>query len=151
MEIVRPPEPVMGLSAGATIPAIEIIALVDADTGVSGTEGRLALPAAFVFLSPGCPACKDAIPTIEALFDSAERAGLNLHVLVDGGSVDGKEWLGTSLGGNAAYVTHASYRRINPHGAVPSYLFVDESGVVEAGGYIGDEDWQALVTQLTRA
>lgn len=85
---------------------------------------------------------------VEALITAADRAGLDLRVLVDGKAADDVAWLGLPLAVRAARLSRASYRRLNPHGAVPSYLFVDSNGLVETSGYIGDQDWRSLEAQL---
>jgi hypothetical protein len=37
---------------------------------------------------------------------------------------------------------------LNPRRASPAYLFVASDLVVQAGGFVGDEDWRAFAAQL---
>lgn len=109
-------------------------------------EGR---PAALLFLASGCPKCRGKLPELERMLPAALRAGLEVWLV----SHEPAWRLRRFLGGRfplprVLRLDRRDYRLLNPTGASPAYLFVGPDGVLEARGFIGDENWLALGAQL---
>ncbi len=41
-----------------------------------------------------------------------------------------------------------TYTRLNPQGASPFYIFIDDQHTLQASGFIGDDNWQQFVAQV---
>jgi len=109
-------------------------------------EGR---PAALLFLASGCPKCHGKLAELESLLPAARRAGLDVRLVSHESAWRLRRFLGGRVPSSQVLRLHRSqYRLLNPTGASPAYLFVDHAGILEARGFIGDENWLALRAQL---
>ena len=52
------------------------------------------------------------------------------------------------LGRNIVDVSPESLKRLNPKSASPFYIFVNAENVIEAGDFVGDENWNSFVAQI---
>ncbi len=110
------------------------------------------VPAALLFLSSACPKCRDKLPEIKRLFPLAEQAGLAIRMVSMEPAWRWRRFLGEGeLLRASVRLRRRDYLVLNPLLASPAYLFVDETGTLEAAGTIGDDDWQALCQQLAPA
>lgn len=109
-------------------------------------------PAALLFLSSGCPKCKSKLPEIGRMLARADEAGLDIWLV----SREAK-WrlrrflLGTALPGVTMRVSTDEFKLLNPTMTSPYYMFLNESGRLEAGGMIGDENWLSFREQMEDA
>lgn len=138
--------PALPLAPGERLPA------VDANALEGGAPVRLGAPGqacALLFLSSQCPKCRTSVAHVAALTAPACAAGLSLWLV----STEPRWRLrgllrGSALARHTLRLARADYRRLNPTGASPAYLFVGHEGVVEAFGVVGDDGWRALEDQL---
>jgi hypothetical protein len=109
-------------------------------------EGR---PAALLFLASGCPKCHGKLAELERLLPAARDAGLELRLVSHESAWRLRRFLGDRFPSpQVLRLARRDYRLLNPTGASPAYLFVDHAGMVEARGFIGDDNWLALRAQL---
>ena len=109
-------------------------------------EGR---PAALLFLASGCPKCHGKLAELERLLPAARQAGLEVRLVSHESAWRLRRFLGGRFPSpQVLRLARRDYRLLNPTGASPAYLFVDHAGIVEARGFIGDENWLALRAQL---
>lgn len=106
-------------------------------------------PLILAFLSSGCPACREKMAELRELVPAMHGAGVALWI-VGADSVHGMTSLlhGWPLPDQVLFMDPAMRRKLNPRGAAPFYVFLDENMVVRASSFIGDEDWQNLVNQM---
>lgn len=136
----------------ATPPPGEVIPAVAARL----LEGRarvalpdLGMPAVLLFLSSTCPKCRQKLPQIENYLPHLDRAGLQLWLVSREPAWRLKRFLrGRLLARHALRVGMRDYKALNPTMASPFYLFVDEEGRLQAGGMVGDENWDAFHQQM---
>jgi len=111
-----------------------------------------ARPAALLFLASGCPKCHGKLAELERMLPAAQQAGLDVRLVSHESAWRLRRFLGRSVPlSQVLRLRRADYRLLNPTGASPAYLFVDHAGVLEARGFIGDENWLALRAQLLQA
>lgn len=104
---------------------------------------------ALLFLSSRCPQCKEKLPEIEALVPLLKDAGLTLLLVTNEPKRHLVKFLkNTSLLDHVFLIDKASYKSVNPTMSTPYYLFVNHLTELQAGGVIGDEDWQSFVQQM---
>ena len=109
-------------------------------------EGR---PAALLFLASGCPKCHGKLAELERLLPAARQAGLDVRLVSHESTWRLRRFLGGRFPSSQALrLNRRDYQLLNPTGASPAYLFVDHAGILEARGFIGDENWLALRAQL---
>lgn len=108
--------------------------------------------AVLVFLSPGCKACAGHIPELIEILPGAERLGVVLWIVPADDVHDiGRLVAGTRLAEHVLILDAANRLRLNPLGAAPFYLFIDEALIARASNTVGDEDWSAFVEQMREA
>ncbi|MED5523264.1 MAG: redoxin domain-containing protein [Pseudomonadota bacterium] len=111
-----------------------------------GQEGKAS---ALLFLSSQCPKCREKLPQITELAELAEPAGLQLWLVSTESSARLRRFLAsTPLLSRVVRVAARQHKRLNPTLSSPFYLFVDHLGQLEAGGHIGDENWQSFAEQM---
>jgi hypothetical protein len=135
------------LEPGQPLPAVQARPLAGGARFQPGASGQAAV---LLFLASRCPKCREKLAGVERLLPLAREAGLALWLLSEEPAHRLRAFLpGNALRAAAARLTLRDYRRVNPLMSSPSYVFVNHEGTVEAAGLIGDEDWLALVGQLT--
>ena len=134
------------LQAGETVPAVRGQPLSGRTPLTVSGDGP---PAALLFLSSACPKCRAKLPEIARLLPLARKAGLTIHLVSMEPAWRLRRFLGTSeVSQLAVRVRRHDYLALNPLMATPGYLFVGPSGMVEAAGLIGDDNWFSLCEQL---
>ena len=102
-----------------------------------------------VFLSSGCPTCRTKTAELIEILPATQRAGVGLWVV---GADDVHDMAALTAGSPLAERTlsmePAGRKALNPQGAAPLYIFIDESMIVRAGNYLGDEDWRTFVSEM---
>jgi hypothetical protein len=106
-------------------------------------------PTALVFLSANCPACKGKIPELVEILPATERAGVGLWIASADGVGDIAPLIaGSPLSARLLDFDPAARQALNPLGAAPLYVFIDETSAVRAGDYLGDENWESFLGQM---
>lgn len=137
------------LLPGQPLPAVQARPLAGGPRFQPGASGQAAV---LLFLASRCPKCEEKLAGIDLLLPLAREAGLALWLLSEEPARRLRAFLpGDSLRAATARLALRDYRRVNPLMGSPSYVFVNHHGSVEAAGLIGDDDWLALVGQLTAA
>jgi thiol-disulfide isomerase/thioredoxin len=100
---------------------------------------------AFLFMSPGCAPCREAIPTLEELQPRAAQTGVSLNLVMNSNREQAQAFvseLGVSL---PVLVTPPAgqFKADYKVGGTPFYCLVDEHGQVEATGFF-DDAWRSL-------
>ena len=134
------------LPEGEPIPPVVARALHARAAVALTQDGR---PSALLFLSSGCPKCREKLPGIAALLPQAQQAGVALRLVSREAGWRLKRFLqATPLAAIAVRVSTRDYKALNPTMTSPYYLFLDETGLVQAGGIIGDENWLGFQAQM---
>ncbi|WKE64857.1 redoxin domain-containing protein [Gallaecimonas kandeliae] len=104
---------------------------------------------ALLFLSSQCPKCREKLPELTALTGLLEPAGLDLWLVSNEGQGRLNRFLAdTPLAPLTLRVGVKAYKKLNPSLSSPFYLFVDHEGRLQAGGTVGDPDWQSFLDQM---
>lgn len=104
---------------------------------------------ALLFLSSRCPQCKEKLSEIEALVPLLKGAGLTLFLVTNEPKRHFVKFLkNSSLLEHALLIDKTSYKNVNPTMSTPYYLFVNHLTELQAGGVLGDEDWQSFIQQM---
>lgn len=135
-----------------SLPAGQLIEKFDAVQLINDQAYNTALAEAkvYIFLSSGCDKCKDKLPEVNSLRAAACNAGVGLWIL----SAEEKKYIttflsGTDLANYTLLIDDVTYDYLNPLGASPYYLFVDDENTLQTDGFIGDENWLTFVGQVT--
>lgn len=132
---------------GGLVPAFEARRLAD---GSSLASAELAgTPTVLIFLSPACATCRARVSELAEILPATLEAGVSLWIAC----ADDTHDLATLTGGSpleshCLAVGEEVRKALNPLHAAPLYLFIDEALTVQAGGYLGDGNWQAFVAQM---
>lgn len=119
-------------------------------TGASRSLLVTGVPSVLLFLSSQCPKCRAKLPEISALLAPAKRQGVVVSLVSLESDRILKNFFGASgLSHAALKVSRKQYVQLNPMRYSPLYLFVNHLGLLEAGGELGDENWQAFIAQVT--
>lgn len=123
-------------------------------TGESRSGASIAIGAgetayALVFLSKGCPKCRAAVAEVAAAIAGTPGRGVDLWVVTAERLTAVDLGLDEELEAHFLDLTGIAYAMLNPRRASPAYLFLAPDLVVEAGGFIGDDDWQSFLAQLS--
>lgn len=109
-------------------------------------------PIVLVFLSPGCQVCAGHVSELIEILPGAERLGVNLWIVAADDVHDiGRLVANTPLADRVLILNAANRLRLNPRGAVPFFLFIDETLIARASNNVGDEDWRTFVQQMLEA
>ena len=104
------------------------------------------------FLSPGCPKCAETAADLAVILPAMRSAGVALWIVPADSVHDITPLLaGTALIDHVLELEPAARRRLNPQRAAPFYLFLDETLVVQASNYVGDDDWLSFLAQMREA
>jgi len=113
------------------------------------TDGQ---PVALLFLSSRCPKCAGKLAELERLLPAAQRAGLAVWLISHEPAWRLRRFLGGRFPlSRVLRLNRRDYQLLNATAASPAYLFVNDAGVLEATGLIGDDNWLALRAQLSDA
>jgi hypothetical protein len=128
------------------VPFIAVKDIVNADVNLSDYGSAIVL----VFLNSDCPSCKEKIKEVTNIIELSANESITFLLITAEPYKRFRAFLdNTALLHSLLRVDNETYDTINPLGASPAYLFVNEDNVLEAEGLIGDENWMGLVTQLT--
>ncbi|WP_028101738.1 redoxin domain-containing protein [Pseudoduganella violaceinigra] len=109
----------------------------------------LEMPAVLLFLSSTCPKCRQKLPEVAGYLPLLEHAGLELWLVSREPAWRLRRFLrGSPLAQHALRVGMRDYKMLNPTMGSPFYLFVDNDGKLQAGGMVGDENWQTFQQQM---
>ncbi|WP_341503679.1 hypothetical protein [Gallaecimonas sp. GXIMD4217] len=149
LQLMRNPPPqdtALAFAPGDAVPEIRGKRLADAQAMSLDHSGRASV---LLFLSSRCPKCREKLPEIAALVPRLGPAGLDLWLLTTERKGRLEEFLGDGpLMALALKVSGRAYKQLNPALASPFYLFLDHQGQLQAGGMIGDADWQSFIEQM---
>ncbi|WP_332772481.1 redoxin domain-containing protein [Phenylobacterium sp.] len=143
-ELSAPPS---SLPIGRTVPAFE--GTRRADGARIASQDLAGQAAVLVFLSAGCPKCREKAAELLEILPAVRRAGVALWIMGADAAHDVSQVLGTSpLLDHVLVLDAAARQRLNPRGAAPFYIFIDDRSVVQASSFVGDEDWLSFVGQM---
>lgn len=135
-----------------TPPQDEVIPAVSGRTLIGRMRTHLpadGMPTVLLFLSSTCPKCRQKLPEIASFLPHLDDAGLRLWLVSREPRWRLRRFLRDSaLAPHALCVNMSHFKALNPTLSSPFYLFVDERGRLQAGGMIGDENWQGFRQQM---
>lgn len=137
------------LKAGQAAPDFEAETLNGKPVTLASYAGR---KVAFVFMSPGCAPCRDAVPTLGKLQPRAAQAGVTLCLVMTSDREQTQAFV-TELGVNLPILVTlpgGQFKTDYKVGGTPFYCLVNEQGQVEATGFF-DDAWRTLTDQWGRA
>ncbi len=136
-----------GLPTGEIIPDFYGIKLSDGK--VVSSKNIKNQPLVLLFLSPKCKDCIGKLPEISQIQKATKDAGVLMWLVGTDRERRIRKFLNNS-GLFDCYVKmeSASFKRLNPRNASPSYLFIDGEKTLQAKGFIGDENWLSFLTQM---
>lgn len=106
-------------------------------------------PIVLIFLSPGCPSCRAKIAELIEILPATEKAGVALWIVGADEMHDITALTRDSPLATRTLAMEATAREaFNPKGAAPLYVFIDDAMIVQAGNYLGDENWHNFVRQM---
>jgi hypothetical protein len=131
---------------GDLLPEINVSSLNN-DKEISLIEGNKAK--VLLFLSSGCPKCKEKLPEIEPIIDLLPEAGLDMFFIGYESRKKINKFLALSPLSKKTFIANSkSYKKLNPNYNSPSYIFTNHSSEIEALGTIGDENWLSFIQQM---
>jgi hypothetical protein len=101
-----------------------------------------------VFLSKGCPKCRAVAGEVASAAGRSADRGVELWIVATDGLTAADVGMDPALDAHVLELRGSAYAMLNPRRASPAYLFVASDLVVQAGGFVGDEDWRAFAAQL---
>lgn len=135
------------LPLGAILPDFTATKL--SDNSITQTTDYRDYAKVWIFLSSACDKCKGKLPQLDRLRPHTHDAGVYMNILseesprlINGFLAD------TRLQGNTLLIDESTRKAMNPQGASPYYMFVDNQSILQAQGFIGDENWSIFVSQL---
>lgn len=106
-------------------------------------------PVILVFLSPGCPSCREKTSQLIEILPATEKAGVALWIIGTDDTHDIAVLIRNSpLAARTLKMDATARKAFNPLGAAPLYIFIDDAMIVQAGSYLGDENWRTFVRQM---
>lgn len=134
------------LPVGHAIPPVSGRLLMGGGRAQVGGAGQASV---LLFMISQCPKCRGRIAEVEAMLPLALDAGLALWLVSEERAFRLRTFVGRAgLARRTVRVSQNDFLALNPLQATPTYLFVNADGVLEASGLIGDDNWQALRSQL---
>lgn len=102
-----------------------------------------------VFLTSKCSKCKSKLPELRTAIGRANNLGVAIWIL----SLETKGRMRNFLNDDVLLeatmsTSQPTYDYVNPEGASPYYLFIDSENILQAQGFIGDENWDSFMEQL---
>jgi thiol-disulfide isomerase/thioredoxin len=106
---------------------------------------------AFLFMSPGCTPCREAIPTLEELQPRAAQAGVSLVLVITSNREQAQVFVNELAVSLPVLVTPPAgqFKADYKVGGTPFYCLVNKQGRVEATGFF-DDAWRTLTGQWGR-
>lgn len=113
---------------------------------------------AFVFLTPKCEPCREAIPTLKALSPKAEQSNIILSSVILANRVEALEFVqelkfiqefDSTLPVLVAPPEENPFMSDYKVGGTPFYCLINEQGEVEATGFL-DRKWRSLTEKWGR-
>jgi peroxiredoxin len=106
---------------------------------------------AFLFMSPGCAPCCEAISTLEELQPRAAQAGVSLNLVMTSNREQAQAFVNELAVSLPILVTPSAgqFKSDYKVGGTPFYCLVNEQGQVEATGFF-DDAWRSLTGQWGR-
>jgi hypothetical protein len=144
------------LRVGAVAPAFRAVALTGERVTEQTYAGRLTT---FVFVSPGCGACRTLLPMVQAVGAAADAAGAAMVLATDVGAARARGWLDSVEHEDGVRMTlpllaappsqNPLLLTYNAAGYFPYFVLVSGDGVVEARGIVGMNrpEWQEVVAR----
>lgn len=139
--ISLPPAP--RLDVGQPAPSFSAEDLNQTTVTLANYAGR---SVALIFVSPRCQPCRLKIPELQALQPNAQKAGVELLLVIDSNAGDARSFADEL---QIRLPVIVAPRQSNPlmedylASATPFYCLIDVSGRVASTGYF-DGEWQAL-------
>lgn len=148
-ELVRNPSilnpPFLAREIGEPIPALTGQSLANTTVELSDLKQAAAL----LFLSSRCPQCQEKLSEIAALTPLLEEAGLTMWLVTNEPKRHFAKFLNNGpLQEHVILLDKGLYKQINPTLSTPYYLFINHLTQLEAGGVIGDDNWQSFLQQM---
>lgn len=141
----RPMPPREFLKVGQAAPDFEAETLSGKPITLADYTGR---KVAFLFMSPGCAPCREAIPALEELQPRAAQAGVRLNLVITSNREQAQAFVTELKVSLPVLVTPSEGEFMTDYkvGGTPFYCLVDEDGRVEATGFL-DPAWRAMISQ----
>jgi hypothetical protein len=107
-------------------------------------------PMALIFLSSRCSDCKSKLSQILGLIEKLGDTDVQIWLVWSESSATVKPFVANELLlKHSISISISALKEINPRSASPFYLFVDENNILQASGFIGDENWQSFAAQIS--
>ncbi|WP_339913759.1 redoxin family protein [uncultured Brevundimonas sp.] len=139
--------PAAGPEIGTVLPTFE--GRRNSDGALVTSDDLAGKNTVLVFMSSGCPQCVAKRPDLLAMLPGMKRSGVTFWIV----SADDRHGV-SAVVGDSALETHVLHleadgrRRLNPNNLIPSYIFIDEQGVVRDHSHMEDENWVDFVRQM---
>lgn len=147
LRVVHPVEEPLVPLVGKAVP--RFTGRRSADGGPIAWADLAGRPAVLVFLSSGCPDCRSRIPDLAAILPGAAKAGIAFWIVAADDAHDIAPLVGdTPLAEHTMTMDPTAREALNPFGATPLYIFIDEATIVQAGNHLGDEDWNVFLEEM---
>ncbi|MDB2439251.1 redoxin domain-containing protein [Hellea sp.] len=139
--------PELTLPAGSRLPTIAAHLANDPQVDISLNDIQNAF--VILFLSDGCPSCKEVAEEVSEHHSFFQSSNVGLWIMtLRAAPVIRKRLEERGLGRNIIDVSPESLKLLNPKSASPFYIFVNAENVIEAGDFVGDENWNSFVAQI---
>jgi hypothetical protein len=101
-----------------------------------------------VFLSSGCAACRTKVTEISGAIGCMREKGVSLWIAGADDTHDISTLTAdTPVKDRLIHLPNSLRKQLNPTGAVPLYIFL-EDGIIRAGGGIGDDNWRNFMDDV---
>ncbi len=146
METTEPPQ-LKSLPLGFPAPKFEAFRLEDGEN--IATIDTVKQPSVLVFLSSKCKACRSKLVDLNQMQNAMDHVGVALWLVSMEHEDQFRQFLQSyELLHRAVTIDWQMIRQLNPSGASPYYLFLDEHNQLQASGEIGNNDWQSFQQQM---
>jgi len=131
---------------GETLPEITMNSLIDnKETHINASNQAKVI----LFLSSGCPKCKEKLPEIEPILEVLPSAGLDMYFIGYESVRKLNKFLALSTLSKITFIANRkNYKKLNPNFNSPSYIFTNHLAKIEASGTIGDDNWLSFIQQM---
>lgn len=111
----------------------------------------LGQPVVMAFVSSGCEECRKKLPDLVAIEPALVDAGVVLWVIAMESQSKVKKLLrDTALLDHVLLMDKSVRQQYNPRSTTPMYLLIDHQQVLQASGFMGDDDWQSFLQQMAQ-
>lgn len=136
------------LPTGQPVPIVSARKLHDGKTVQLVGNGQATV---LLFLSSKCPKCRTKLAELEEMIPLADQAGLAIWLVSEESAWRLRRFVSSkTLLARVARVSLQHYKALNVSLMSPGYLFINHEDVLEAIGFIGDENWLGLRAQLNQ-